>query len=441
MLIMMTTFVNIPKVEVKTHQLKNGLKVFVVEDHSAPVATVQVWYRVGSKNEPLGMTGSAHLLEHMMFRGSKNVKGDYSQIIDRMGGMDNAFTSFDMTAYFSEIPSSRVEEVMRMEADRMRNLTFEGFDEERNVVLEERRWRTENNPEGALWEAIFATSFWEHPYHHPVIGWRSDLENVTLEQLKDFYRTYYAPNNAYLIVVGDVNPHQVFQWAEKYFGRYDPQKIPPFYTRESERKNVRRTELKKEGFATYLAITFPIPAYGSEETPVFDLLSELFGSGKSSRLYRAIVDEKGLASSISAFNYSLHDHGLFIIWAVLQQGKDAKELESAILEEVEKFKKEGISEEELQRAKNKNLASMIYNKETVMGQAMALGSSLIMTGDPDYLNRYPEMLQKVTREDVMKAANKYLDTRNMNVIVVHPIPPRNMEEYMKGLQKAQSIRR
>ncbi len=438
---MMATFVNIPKVEVKTHQLKNGLKVFVVEDHSAPVATVQVWYRVGSKHEPLGMTGSAHLLEHMMFRGSRNVKGDYSQIIDRMGGMDNAFTSFDMTAYFSEIPSSRVEEVMRMEADRMRNLTFEGFDEERNVVLEERRWRTENNPEGALWEAIFATSFWEHPYHHPVIGWRSDLENVTLEQLKDFYKTYYAPNNAYLIVVGDVDPKKVFQWAEKYFGSYEPQDIPPFYTRESERKNVRRTELKKEGFATYLAITFPIPAYKSEETPAFDLLSEIFGSGKSSRLYQKIVDEKGLASSISAFNYSLNDHGLFIIWAVLQQGKDVKELESAILEEIERFKNEGVSDEELQRARNKNLASMIYNKETVMGQAMALGSSLVRTGDPDYLNRYPEMLQKVTKEDIMKVAKKYLNTESMNVIIVHPIPPKNMEEYMKGMQKAQSIRR
>ncbi len=441
MFIMMATFINIPEVEVKSHELKNGLKVFVIEDHSAPVATVQVWYRVGSKNEPLGMTGSAHLLEHMMFRGSKHVKGDYSQIINQMGGSDNAFTSFDMTAYHAEIPASRVEEVMRMEADRMRNLTFEGFEEERNVVLEERRWRTENNPEGALWEAIFATSFWEHPYHHPVIGWRSDLENVTLKQIKDFYNTYYAPNNAYLIVVGDVNPKDVFKWAEKYFGKYKPQSIPPFYTRESDRKGVRRTDIKKEGFATYLAITFPIPKYASPETPVFELISEIFGSGKSSRLYQKIVDEKGLASSISAFNYSLNDHGLFIIWAVLQQGKDVKELENAILEEIENFKKEGVTDEELERAKNKNLASLVYNKETVMGQAMAFGFNLIRTGDPDYLNKYPEMLQKVTKEDILEVANKYFDTEKMNIITVHPIPPANMEEYIKGLQKAQSIRR
>ncbi|MEO0144817.1 MAG: pitrilysin family protein [candidate division WOR-3 bacterium] len=309
---MIETFIEVKPLDIKEKTLDNGLKVYVIEEHSAPVASVQVWYRVGSKNEVVGITGSAHLLEHMMFRGTKEIK-DYSQIIDQLGGSDNAFTSFDETAYWCEIPSSAVEKVLYMEADRMRNIIFDGFDEERNVVIEERRWRTENDQRGALWEALFATVFWAHPYRNPVIGWRSDLEGVSLERVKEFYDTYYAPNNAYLIVVGDVKAEEIFNLAQKYFGKYESKKIPEFYTKEPEQKGIRRTEIKKEGFATYIAIAYRVPRGGSSESPAVSLLSDILGGGKTSRLYKSIVHEKGLASSISAFYYDLKDESIYFL--------------------------------------------------------------------------------------------------------------------------------
>ncbi len=440
MIMSVVALVELKPVDVKSYELENGLKVFVIEDHSAPVVTVQVWYKVGSKHEPLGMTGSAHLLEHMMFRGSKHVEGDYSRIIDELGGMDNAFTSFDETAYFAEVPKSALEKVIMMEADRMRHLTFEGFEEERNVVIEERRWRTENDPEGALWEALFATSFWVHPYHHPVIGWRSDLENVSLKQIKDFYNTYYAPNNAYLIVVGDVEAEEVFKLARKYFGKYEPADIPPFYTMEPEQNGIRRTEIRKEGFATYLAMTFLLPHAKHEDVPALDILSEIVGGGKSSILYRKILDEKQLASHISAFTYQLRDHGLFVVYAVLQQGRDVKELEHEILNVLDSLENY-IDAQSIERAKNKLLADFVYNRETALRQAFLLGSYLINTDDPDYINKYPKLLQKVSLEDVKRVASKYIDTKRMNVIIVHPIEPSDIQAYYEGLKKKMEIKR
>ncbi|MEO0150812.1 MAG: pitrilysin family protein [candidate division WOR-3 bacterium] len=437
---MIETFIEVKPLDIKEKTLDNGLKVYVIEEHSAPVASVQVWYRVGSKNEVVGITGSAHLLEHMMFRGTKEIK-DYSQIIDQLGGSDNAFTSFDETAYWCEIPSSAVEKVLYMEADRMRNIIFDGFDEERNVVIEERRWRTENDQRGALWEALFATVFWAHPYRNPVIGWRSDLEGVSLERVKEFYDTYYAPNNAYLIVVGDVKAEEIFNLAQKYFGKYESKKIPEFYTKEPEQKGIRRTEIKKEGFATYIAIAYRVPRGGSSESPAVSLLSDILGGGKTSRLYKSIVHEKGLASSINAFYYDLKDDGLLIIFAVLQQGKDIYELEKAINEEIENLKKNKITQDELKRAQNSQLADIIYSRESVVRLGFQLGDALIKTGNPNYINEYPKLIQKTKLEDVQGIVDKYLKDENKSVIIVHPIPPADIQAYIEGLKKASEIGR
>jgi zinc protease len=426
--------------DIKEKTLKNGLKVYVIEERSSPVVSVQVWYKVGSKNEVVGITGSAHLLEHMMFRGTKEIK-DFSQIIDELGGMDNAFTSFDETAYWCEIPSSAVEKVLYMEADRMRNITFDGFDEERNVVIEERRWRTENDQRGALWEALFSTIFWAHPYRNPVIGWRSDLENVSLEKVKQFYETYYAPNNAYLIVVGDVKAEKVFKIAEKYFGKYESKEIPKFYTTEPKQRGPRRTEIKKEGFATYIALAYRVPKASSEYSPAVSLLADILGGGKTSKLYKSIVYNKQLASSISAFYYGLKDEGLLIIFATLQQGKDINELEKAINEEIENLRKNKVSEEELRRAKNSQLANLIYSRESVVRLGFQLGDALINTENPNYINEYPKLIQKVSKQDIEKIINEYINDDNKTTVIVHPIPPSDIQAYIEGLKKASEIRR
>jgi Predicted Zn-dependent peptidases len=437
---MLPSFIEIKPLDIKEKTLKNGLKVYVIEEHSSPVVSVQVWYKVGSKNEVVGITGSAHLLEHMMFRGTKEIK-DFSQIIDELGGMDNAFTSFDKTAYWCEIPSSAVEKVLYMEADRMRNITFDGFEEERNVVIEERRWRTENDQRGALWEALFSTVFWAHPYRNPVIGWRSDLENVSLEKVKQFYETYYAPNNAYLIVVGDVKAEEVFKIAEKYFGKYESKEIPKFYTTEPKQRGPRRTEIKKEGFATYIALAYRVPKASSEYSPAVSLLADILGGGKTSKLYKSVVYNKQLASSISAFYYGLKDEGLLIIFATLQQGKDINELEKAINEEIENLRKNKVSEEELRRAKNSQLANLIYSRESVVRLGFQLGDALINTENPNYINEYPKLIQKVSKQDIEKIINEYINDDNKTTVIVHPIPPSDIQAYIEGLKKASEIRR
>jgi zinc protease len=375
-----------------------------------------------------------------MFRGTKEIK-DFSQIIDELGGMDNAFTSFDKTAYWCEIPSSAVEKVLYMEADRMRNITFDGFDEERNVVIEERRWRTENDQRGALWEALFSTVFWAHPYRNPVIGWRSDLENVSLEKVKQFYETYYAPNNAYLIVVGDVKAEEVFKIAEKYFGKYESKEIPKFYTTEPKQRGPRRTEIKKEGFATYIALAYRVPKASSEYSPAVSLLADILGGGKTSKLYKSIVYNKQLASSISAFYYGLKDEGLLIIFATLQQGKDINELEKAINEEIENLRKNKVSEEELRRAKNSQLANLVYSRESVVRLGFQLGDALINTENPNYINEYPKLIQKVSKQDIEKIINEYINDDNKTTVIVHPIPPSDIQAYIEGLKKASEIRR
>lgn len=440
MFFMFETFIEVKPLDIKEKTLKNGLKVYVIEEHSSPVVSVQVWYKVGSKNEVVGITGSAHLLEHMMFRGTKEIK-DFSQIIDELGGMDNAFTSFDETAYWCEIPSSAVEKVLYMEADRMRNITFDGFNEERNVVIEERRWRTENDQRGALWEALFSTIFWAHPYRNPVIGWRSDLENVSLEKVKQFYETYYAPNNAYLIVVGNVKAEEIFKIAENYFGKYESKEIPKFYTTEPKQKGPRRTEIKKEGFATYIAIAYRVPKAGDEYSPAVSLLADILGGGKTSKLYKSIVYEKQLASSISAFYYGLKDEGLLIIFATLQQGKDINELEKAINEEIENLRKNKVSDEELIRAKNSQLANLVYSRESVVRLGFQLGEALINTENPNYINEYPKLIQKVSKQDIEKIINEYINDDNKTTVIVHPIPPSDIQAYIEGLKKASEIRR
>jgi zinc protease len=426
-------------VEIKTFKLDNGLRVFVVEDRSSPVATVQVWYRVGSRNENYGITGISHLLEHMMFRPSKGIKGDYSQIIDMMGGSDNAFTTRDATAYHAVIPSNRVEEVIAMEADRMRNLTFEGFEEEREVVKEERRWRTENTPNGTVYEALYAISFIAHPYRHPVIGWMSDLNSITLEDVKRYYDTYYAPNNAAVIVVGDVKAEEIYEMVKKYFGKYEPRKIPEVGTREPEQRGIRRATVKKEGFSKILAISWHIPEGKNDDIYALEVLSSYLNS-KTSKLYKDLI-EGGKASSYSVWVAEGIDPSIMVFWVNLQPNSDFSEVERIILKNLAEIKEKGIDEAFLNRVKKSAIVEFVNGTENVLGLGMRMGWSWIIYGDPGKINDYPRKISEVKVEDIKRVANAYLKEDAYNVVQLEPIPPKDPQKFLEAMKKAQEIKR
>jgi zinc protease len=429
----------IKPVEIKTFKLDNGLRVFVVEDHSSPVATVQVWYRVGSRNENYGITGISHLLEHMMFRPSKGIKGDYSQIIDMMGGSDNAFTSRDVTAYHAVIPSNRVEEVIAMEADRMRNLTFEGFEEEREVVKEERRWRTENTPNGTVYEALYAISFIAHPYRHPVIGWMSDLNSITLEDVKRYYDTYYAPNNAAIIVVGDVKAEEIYKMVKKYFGKYEPRKIPEVGTKEPEQRGIRRATVKKEGFSKILAISWHIPEGKNDDIYALEVLSSYLNS-KTSKLYKDLI-EGGKASRYSVWVAEGIDPSIMVFWVNLQPNSDFSEVERIILKNLAEIKEKGIDEAFLNRVKKSAIVEFVNGTENVLGLGMRMGWSWIIQGDPGKINDYPRKISEVKVEDIKRVANTYLKEDAYNVVQLEPIPPKDPQKFLEAMKKAQEIKR
>ncbi len=440
MILMSVMALEVQPVKVHRKVLKNGLRVFVVEDHSAPVAAVQVWYRVGSRNESYGITGISHVLEHMMFRFKwKGV--DFSQYIDRMGGRDNAFTTRDATAYYEVIPSNRVEEVLQIEAARMRNIPFEGFDKEVKVVQEERRWRTENMPSGVTWETLYATAFIAHPYRHPVIGWMSDLQSLTVEDLKEYYRTYYAPNNAALIVVGDVKAEDIFAWAEKYFGKYEPAPdIPDVRTREPEQLGRREAVVKKEGFTKYLVMAWHIPESKHPDHYALDVLSEYLSS-KTSPLYEKLV-KGGLATSYWAGAFGGIDPTIFTVWVTLQPNADYDTVESIVLEELKRLQKDTVPERYLKMAKKSALVRAVNQRESSNGLAMVMGWSWVRTGDPEnYVNRYHLEIARVTAEDVRNVVKKYFGGDAYTVVKLVPIPPKDMRAFMEGMKKAQEFER
>ncbi len=436
---MLLASVDVKAVRIHKKTLKNGLRVFVVEDHSTPVAAVQVWYRVGSKNESYGITGASHVLEHMMFRFKwKGV--DFSQYIDRMGGTDNAFTTRDATAYHEVIPSDRVEEVLRIEAERMRNIPFTGFEEEVKVVQEERRWRTENRPRGVVWEALYASAFIAHPYRHPIIGWMSDLENLTVEDLKRHYRTYYAPNNAALIVVGDVNAEDVFKWAEKYFGRYEPSpEIPRVRTREPEQRGRREVVIKKEGFSKYMVLAWHIPEGKHPDIVSLDVLSDYLNS-KTSPLYDKLV-KSGLAMSYWVGALSQEHPGLFVVWITLNPQTDYDTVEKVVLSELGRLKEEPVPERHIKRSKKSAVISTINQRESAYGLAISMGWSWIIYGDPEKINTYFKDVAKVDAEGIMSAVKRYIHKDRYTVIKLIPIPPKDMRAFMEGMKKAQEFQR
>jgi len=395
----------------------NGLTVLIKEDKTAPVATFMVTYRVGSVNEATGHTGATHLLEHLMFKGSKNYKnGKADVILDSIGARTNATTWTDRTNYFGTLPSKHLETIIKIEADRMRGaiIVEEDRQSEMTVVRNEFE-RGENSPQRVLDQHIWSMAFQAHPYHHSTIGWKSDIENMPIEKLKEFYDIYYWPNNATVSIVGDVDTKEGLALVKKYFGkiRRSKHEIPTVYTTEPEQEGQRRVVLNRAGQQGVVGVAFKSPPAADKDMAPMIVLGEILGSGKNSRLYKQITD-KGLVTSISASPSKFKYEGLFEIYASLTPGTKHEKVEELILEVLEEVKDSGVKEKELQKAKTKLITSRLFSQDGSYAIASGLNEA-IASGDWTLYTSYEEKIKKVTLADIKRVANKYLVTQKSTV--------------------------
>lgn len=410
--------------------LDNGLKVIVKEDHRSPVVVSQVWYRVGSSYEPEGLTGISHVLEHMMFKGTTNHKaGEFSRIIAEHGGRENAFTGDDYTAYFQQLEKSRLPISFELEADRMRNLLLkeEDFQREVRVVMEERRLRTEDNPQALTFERFMATAYQVHPYRHPIIGWMEDLERLKLEDLQRWYDRWYAPNNATLVVVGDVEPQAVFALAKKYFGPVPARKLEPVQVPlEPPQKDMRRAQVRVPAEVPYLLLGYHAPAFtGAEDREQYALAvaAAILSGGQSARFASRLVRGQEIAADVGAeYNPASKYPPLFIVGGAPAAGKDLKSLEAAVREEIERLRDEPVSDVELDRVKAQVVAGEIYERDSVFGQAMVIGTLETIGLDWRLEEEYVRRVRAVTAADVQAAVKKYLVPTNLTVVALDPLP-------------------
>lgn len=419
---------------VSEYKLDNGMRVLVKEDHRSPVAISMVWYGVGSSYEHLGITGISHVLEHMMFKGTeRHPAGEFSSIIAENGGQENAFTSYDYTAYYQYLASDRLETALRLEADRMRNLTLpeKEFAKEVEVVKEERRLRTEDNPNALTYEEFLATAWMNSPYRNPVIGWMSDLDAMEVGDLKQWYRQWYAPNNATLVVVGDVDPNKVFKLAKKYFGKYSPEKLkPPKPVKEVEQRGERRIIVKAPAELPYLIMGYKAPIAGQAEKEwepyALVVLATLMAGSETSVLQKELVRGSEIASAIDT-DYQAYARlpQLLTIDAVPAAGTDIASLEKAIDKQVDKLKQDLVDEDEIERIKTGVVASEIYQRDSVQHQAIIAGMMETLGYGWQAMDEYVEKIRAVTPEQVRDVARKYLvkDKRTVAILDPQPIDP------------------
>lgn len=412
--------------------LENGMKVIVLEDNRSPVVVNMLWYKAGSMDEASGTTGVAHVLEHMMFKGTQAYgQGEFSRIVASLGGRENAFTSRDCTAYFQHIQSSELERMMALEADRMQNLllTPEAFGKEIQVVMEERRLRTEDQPAALLEEAIYATAFAAHPYHWPIVGWMNDLENMTVSDARSWYERWYAPNNATMVVVGDVRAPAVFDLAKKYFGDIPAREIASSRSQiEPVQKGVRRVTVKAPAENPMVVLAFKAPALrdveNDEDVYALDVLAAILDGYDNARLPARLVREDKVAASV-AVEYAVPSRGpaLFTLEAVPVGRVSTAELERRLLGEIARIAREGVSPAELERVKTQLVASQIYKRDSLFGQALEIGV-LEMTG-VGYQNRdrLIEKLRNVTAAQVQSVAARYFGEDALTVGTLAPLPP------------------
>jgi len=409
---------------VREFVLDNGLKILLLEDHKSPAVTFQVWYRVGARNERDGKSGLAHFLEHMMFKGTPTTKPEeYSRIIAKNGGRSNAFTSSDVTVYFATMSRDKIGVEIDLEADRMANALLGDtyFEPEKKVIQEERRLRTDDNPSSALGEVAGAIAYTVHPYRRPVIGWMDDIQNLSRQDLVDFYKLYYAPNNAYIVVTGDFSTEEILAKIKSAFEKIPRGAEPPkVRAEEPPQRGERRVILKKEAELPFILMYYHAPNLKSPDNYALDLLSVVLAGGRSSRLYHELVYQKRIARSIDAdySGVSIDPTG-FSVTGQLMPGKEPAEVEREIDGLLEKIKLELISERELQKAKNQIESSFIFAQDSIFGQAMKIGYYEAAAGWR-MMDAYLDGIKRVTREDIRRVAKQYLDRDRRTVGVLIP---------------------
>jgi zinc protease len=418
---------------VHERMLENGLKVLVKPDHRAPIVTSQVWYKVGSSYEHGGITGVSHILEHMMFKGTENLDpGEFSRIIAENGGDENAFTGQDYTAYFQTLAADRLEIAFELEAERMRRLALpeDEFLKELEVVKEERRLRTDDDPESTTYERFNAAAYDASPYQVPIIGWESDLEAMQVDDLRRWYRQWYAPNNATLVVVGDVEPETVFALAERHFGPLQPEAItPPKPRGEPPQRGEKRLTVKAPAKEPYLIMGWktPVIAEGAAEPwepYALEMLASVLDGGDSARFSRELVRAQRVAASAGA-SYSAFDRlpSLFLVDGTPAKGKDVATLEQALMDQIERVRREPVDDDELARIRTQLVATKVYERDSVFYQAMQLGQLETVGLGWELVDEYVDHLNAITPEQVQTVARKYLvpDTRTVAVLDPQPI--------------------
>jgi len=411
--------------EVQVRTLKNGMKVIVWPDHDIPNVAMYTWFRVGSRNERPGITGLSHFFEHMMFNGSQHYpSGEFDRVMEQNGGSNNAFTSEDVTAYQDWFPKDILELVFRLESDRICCLSFDPkmVESERQVVYSERRTSVDNDNASLLDEQVQAAAYVAHPYHNPVIGWPSDIERWTIDDLRDYFKIHYAPNNATMILVGDVAPEEVFRLAEQYFGPIPAQPEPPgVRTQEPPQLGERRVSIRKFGQTPLLELAFHTGAADDPQAEARDLLVDILTSGESSRLYRRLVDQDRLAVDVSgSVSPEGFDPGLIKLSVTVAPDKGPEAAEAALLDELSRLARSGPSAAEVRKAKNTQLAAHWRHMKTINEKAERLGTYEVFRGDYRKLFTAPDRYDRVTRSEIQGLARKTLDAKNRTVGMLIP---------------------
>jgi len=411
--------------------LDNGMKIIVKPDHRAPTVAHMVWYRAGSMDETNGRTGVAHVLEHMMFKGTKTLKpGEFSERVAALGGQENAFTSKDYTGYYQQIEKSRLSEVMALEADRMANLVLdrEEFERELRVVMEERRLRTDDQPIARVYEALSATAFAAHPYRHPIVGWMNDLENLTVDDARDWYQRWYAPNNAVMVVAGDVDAQQVLELARRHYGKIPTKQVASTRPQvEPPQHGMKRVTVKAPAENPYVVLAFKVPTLRDverdDETYALSVLAAVLDGYDNARLKAKLVRTERSAIGAGA-NYSGIARGpsLFTLYGTPAAGTSTLELEQALRAEVAHIAKEGVSEQELKRVKNQLIASQIYKRDSIFGQALEIGSVEMSGLSHTQIDRLIDKLGQVSAEQVQAVAQKYFGDDSLTIASLVPLP-------------------
>ena len=414
-----------PQLKFTDRTLKNGMRVLAASDRSSPTVAIQVWYHVGSKDDPQSRSGFAHLFEHIMFKSTKNMK---SEMMDRLtedvGGFNNAFTADDVTVYFEVVPSNYLETLIWAEADRLSGLNVDdaNFKSERDVVKEEFRQGVLAPPYGRFEYLMQQKSFLEHPYKRPGIGSIEDLDAASLKDVQDFHATYYRPDNATLVVVGDFDPAQLDGWVDKYFGPIaKPDKpLPRVQVKEPPRKSEMRFTEYGSNDLPAVGVTFLTPRQADADSDALRVADVILSGGESSRLYNALVYNQQIAAEINSSAETREDASLFVLTAILSEGKKVEDVEKSLLAEIKKLQDAPVSAAELEKAKNQIITDQLRQRETSNGKALALGEAAVLLGDPARVNTDLARLQAVTAADIQRVMKKYFTDTNRMVLYYLP---------------------